>query len=418
MRLVDLAAKDLVQIIRDWKSALFLVIMPILFTLFFGFVLQPGDTTTDAAADAGLDPRLPVGLINHDQATGLGANLQDLLAASDVVHPVALDQAEAAGVDELVRDGDLAAVVVVPERFGEQALAGDAPRLTIVVDAATTAGQTAQSGIETAVLRLLGAVETARISAGQYAGQASFSGDAERQAYLAEAVDLAVEGWQQPPLRVATEQATGATTAAGGADEAPSGFAQSSPGMMVQFAIFGLITSAMVLVLERRTGALQRLLTTPTHRATIIGGHVLAMFLVVFLQQVLLVAVGQFLFDVNYMRAPLATLTMMVTMSLWAASLGLLIGALATKEEQVITWSLIAMFLFASLGGAWFPLEVAGDAFATIGHVMPTAWAMDGLQNIVVRGQALASVMLPAGVLLGYTAVFFGIAVWRFRFES
>ena len=125
---------------------------------------------------------------------------------------------------------------------------------------------------------------------------------------------------------------------------------------------------------------------------------------------------GQIFFGVDYMQAPLATLTMMGTLSLWAASLGLLIGALAKKEEQVITWSLIAMFLFAALGGAWFPLEFAGDAFATIGHVTPTAWAMDGLQNIVVRGQGLGSVLLPASILLVYSAAFFGVAVWRFRF--
>lgn len=43
---------------------------------------------------------------------------------------------------------------------------------------------------------------------------------------------------------------------------------------------------------------------------------------------------------------PWATLTKMAGLS------GLFIGALSTQEEQVITWSLIAMFLFAALGGA------------------------------------------------------------------
>ena len=42
---------------------------------------------------------------------------------------------------------------------------------------------------------------------------------------------------------------------------------------------------------------------------------------------------------------------------------------------------------------------------------------MQDLQNIVVRGLGLGSVLLPAGVLLAYTAAFFGLAVWRFRFE-
>jgi ABC-2 type transport system permease protein len=94
-----------------------------------------------------------------------------------------------------------------------------------------------------------------------------------------------------------------------------------------------------------------------------------------------------------------------------------LISALAKGEEQVVTLSMIAMFLFASLGGAWFPLEVAGETFASIGHIMPTAWAMDGFQNIIMRGLDLESVLMPAGVLCLYTLGFFGLAVWRFEFE-
>ena len=42
---------------------------------------------------------------------------------------------------------------------------------------------------------------------------------------------------------------------------------------------------------------------------------------------------------------------------------------------------------------------------------------MDGFQNIVVRGLGLNSVLLPAGILLVYATGFFGLTVWRFRFE-
>lgn len=90
---------------------------------------------------------------------------------------------------------------------------------------------------------------------------------------------------------------------------------------------------------------------------------------------------------------------------------------LARTELQVMTFSFIAMILFAALGGAWFPLETAGSAFSRVGHLLPTAFAMDGLQNIVVRGMELGSALLPAGVLLAYAAGFLGLAVWRFRFE-
>ncbi len=107
----------------------------------------------------------------------------------------------------------------------------------------------------------------------------------------------------------------------------------------------------------------------------------------------------------------------MASLGLWTSCLGLLIGALAKKEEQVIMFVMAAMFLFSALGGAWFPLDVAGRTFSSIGHFLPSAWAMDGFQNLVLRGLGVGSTLLPAGILLGYSAVFFGLAVWRFRFE-
>jgi ABC-2 type transport system permease protein len=286
----------------------------------------------------------------------------------------------------------------------------------LIADQATPAGKTASTAVETVVNRLRGAVKTAHISAAIYAERAGFADETARQAHISEALDQAVAAWSDPPLSVRVEQATG-DAALNKTPGLTSGFVQSSAGMIVQFAIFGLITSAMILVLERKNGSLQRLLTTPIRRSEAIAGHVLAMFLVVFVQESILVILGQYAFGVDYLRQPWAILIMMVALALWAAGLGLLIGAISKKEDQVIVLSLVAMFIFAAMGGAWFPLEVTGKTFATIGHFMPTAWAMDGFQNIIMRGLGLTSVLFPAGMLLLYTVVFFGLAIWRFRFE-
>src|SRR5512133_1367848 len=50
MRIIDLAIKDLAQIFRDKRALLFLVAMPIIFTLFMGFAYKSG-TANDAAKD-------------------------------------------------------------------------------------------------------------------------------------------------------------------------------------------------------------------------------------------------------------------------------------------------------------------------------------------------------------------------------
>jgi ABC-2 type transport system permease protein len=189
---------------------------------------------------------------------------------------------------------------------------------------------------------------------------------------------------------------------------------QASPGILVQFAVFGLITSAQILVQERKSRTLERMMTTAMHPREIVGGHLLAMFTLTFFQTTLLVIFGQYVLKVDYMREGLGTLLVAVTLCLWVATVGLLIGVVAREEQQVILYSMIAMFFFSALGGTWFPLEMAGGAFAAIGKLLPTAWAMNGFQNLLIRGLGLDSTLLPSAVLLGYAFLFFVVAVWRF----
>jgi ABC-2 type transport system permease protein len=87
----------------------------------------------------------------------------------------------------------------------------------------------------------------------------------------------------------------------------------------------------------------------------------------------------------------------------------------AKNDSQVILFSLVGMFIFSALGGLWFPLEASSGAFAAIGKVMPSAWAMNGYQNILLRGLDFSSTLIPAGILLAYALGFFLLGVWRFR---
>jgi ABC-2 type transport system permease protein len=169
------------------------------------------------------------------------------------------------------------------------------------------------------------------------------------------------------------------------------------------------------LVQERKTRTLQRMMSTSMRAWEIVAGHVLAMFAVVFMQEVLLVIFGQFVLGVNYAREPIGTLMISIALGLWIAAMGLLIGVLVKEDSQVILFSLMAMFIFSAMGGTWFPLEVSSGAFALIGKAMPSAWAMNGYQNILMRGLGLESAWMPTLMLMIYAVGFFVLAVWRFR---
>jgi ABC-2 type transport system permease protein len=398
MRALVLAGKDLSQTLRDWRSTLFLLLMPLAFTLFFGLV----------AFGSGQVQPTKLGWADKDSGP-LGPELHRLLLSSPGL--LLADQSDEAAVTETVRAGRAAAAVIVPAGFSAAALDGAAVPLTVVADPGSPGGRIAIEAVRTAAGRVLGSATAARLSleAAAPSSAALRTDPAARAAFLAQGLRRAGEAWGSPRVTVGMQAA--------GSVRPASGFTQASPGMLVQFAIFGLITSAMILMTERKSRTLRRLLSTPISPASIIGGHVLAMFLIVLLQEAILVACGQFLFGVRYLAAPAGTLLMMVAVAAWAASLGLLIGALARKEQQVVAYSLAAMFIFSALGGAWFPLDVAGKGFAQVGGLLPTAWAMTGFQNIVLRGLGAGSTLVPAGIIFAWAAAFFAVATWRFRFE-
>ncbi len=395
MRILDITLKDLTQILRDKRSLLFLVAMPIVFTLFMGFAYNSGGDTETAT-----DARLPLGWVNNDPGGWLSARLFDLLSQSDSVRLVELAPD---GVTASVRQGEVAGALIVPVGYSGQTPAG--PRqLTLITDLNTPAGQSLFQTLRAPITHLLSSIEIARLSAQTVGAPDEFE----------PSFSAALQAWAETDSAglVKVEMAVAEPEQAWYGDNP---YNQASPGILVQFAIFGLVTSGQILVQERKTRTLQRMRSTTLHAWQIVAGHLLAMFALVFLQEILLIVFGQLVLGVNYAREPLGTLLVSVALGLWIASMGLLIGVLVKDDAQVILFSLIGMFVFSALGGAWFPLEASGTAFATLGKMMPSAWAMTGYQNILIRGLGLASVGLPALILLTYALGFFGLAVWQFR---
>jgi len=391
IRIIDIALKDLMQLSRDIRTFMFLLIMPIVFTFLFGFAFG-GFGGSDS------DSRLPVGYISQDNHW-VTNSLHDLLDKSEVIR---LDENvfhSTSDLEKLVADGDLAAAIIVPHGYGKAMLKNKEIRLIVIADTGTQAWTTVEAELLALTGRLDSAVRTATII-----NQV----DSERMPFNY-AFKKSLSAWDDPPIAI-TETTSLAVKKTSGQGMA---LAHNAPGFMLQFSIAGLLTAAQIIVSERKSRTLQRLLTTATQRIHIILGHYLALFLLIFTQFTILIIFGQFVLKVDYLRVPSATLLVAFSAALCISAMGLLIGILARSEEQAIVFSIVPMFVFSGLGGAWVPLEVTGATFRAIGHLSPVAWGLDGFENICARGLGLESVLLPAAALGGYAVLFFTLAAWR-----
>ena len=392
LHILDIASKDLLQIVRNRLTFLFLLIMPVGFTLLFGLAF--------GGFGGKHDPRLPIGYLNQDGGQ-ISLQLGNLLKDSTVIRLDEKEQRDVADLEKLVKDEKLAAALVIPAGYSQSVRAGNSAKLTFIGDPANSSLLTVQGAVITTTNRLMNAVNTGRFVAQTINDAAAFD----------PAFNAAIAAWHKAPIQVSVTS----SQAIKPQNQGTVSLAHYSPSMMLQFAIAGLLTAATVIVGERKSRSLQRLLTTAVARVHILLGHYLAIFTMVFGQFILLIIFGQLALKVVYLRLPLATLLVAVTAAACIAAMGLLIGVLAKSDEQAIIFSLILMFIFSALGGAWVSLEATGATFQAIGHFSPVAWAMDGFTNIVVREQPFNAVLLPATALVGYALLFFLLAAWRFK---
>ena len=178
-------------------------------------------------------------------------------------------------------DQKAAAGLVIPEGYGAALEAGTPVKLTFI----STFGSTGAQSVQQAVGSVLARIGGERLAAATAAHRPVAAGRCfTPRGTQARALTLATASLATPTVVV---KSVDAGTAAG---QIPQGFDQSSPGMLMNWILFSLLTAATGLVVERKTGALQRLLTTRATKPQIIGGKIPAMFIITFIQQILLIS--------------------------------------------------------------------------------------------------------------------------------
>ena len=375
---------------------LFFLILP----LFFTFVLAGGTA-------GNMDTRTRLAVVDQANST-LSAQLIAGLEASGSIRPDVKTLAEAE--DEFSKR-NVSAVLVIPpdftlEKLREGALALDLRQLPNNLNSLA-----AYQTVQTILGRLSSSVEIAQQSVQAAEDLRPFENDAERAAYFDAALDAAQTELSVAPQRVATAQAL---------VEDPVEYdprANSSAGQLITWVFIPLFGISVTFAYERATGTLRRLLTTPTRKATYLLGTLLAAVFWALVQMLLLVLFGIFVMKLNWGHSPAALAVILTASALAASAIGVAMGAFVKTEGQANGLSIMLGMVMALLGGCWYPLELFPAVVQQAVKVLPTRWAMQGMLDIVLRGQGLSAVLPEAAVLLGFAVVFYGIGIWRFRYE-
>jgi len=395
-KLCIIARNDLQIALQGGMSWFFLIGIPVLIIGLIGLGAR------GFAKSAQLAIRIDV--LDQDNSTASRAFLAALEDANEAFVLCPAPSPESA--QERLADEVTSAVITIPEGFAAALEKGDTTTLAFQPGAALVAPAIVFAATQNVVARMGGPFVAARLSTELAKASGIETGPPFYAARLAEAQEF----WGPPPVQVKAALTSPNEKLLLGAQLMKNGFKLSVPSITVIFVMISILGMIQSLTEERAAGILRRVGRMPVTKAQLLGGKLLATFLVGWVQFAVLIIFGEWL-GVGLGSKPLATMVVASAYVLAVTAMALALAALARTPSQASAIATIAWVVLSMLGGAWWPLIFVPPWMRTLGHLSPVAWCLDALNALIFRQGTWSDVLLPSGVLALFAGACFVFGV-------
>ena len=427
--LLALARTDIVLYLSNRRALLVGLAAPILIAAFFGSILGGPPTKPTrvpiAVVDLDLSPvsKSIVSAMNGDSTFDL----------REIAEPEAIN---------LVRTGKVRAAIVIPSGFGDAAPRSmfrpnvDKPEIAVhydpsqattlllvkgllaehVMKAVSSAAFSPQTGLPLIASAREDVKKSQTIAEDQRRNLLDFFDSVDR-VQRGSASAQGAQGYG-PVQGLSMPFATREVEVTSGVDRKYNSFAHAFAGMGVQFILFLGIDLGIGVLLMRRQGIWKRLRAAPISRAVLLGSRIVSGSIIATILFIGIYAAAIIFFGVRIEGSLVGFAGVIIAFALLTSTFGLLIAAIGKTPEASRGIAIVVTLLLVMLSGAWVPAFIFPEWLQTATLVIPTRWAMDGLDGMTWRGLGIEAAWAPIGVMLAFSAAFAWIAVKRFNWEE
>jgi len=363
-RVLALAHKEVLHVIRDPRTLYLALAMPVLLLLLFGF-----------GVSFDLE-HMPMAVLDQDNSPASRELVGRFFANDDFTRAESVTSER--GAQEVLTGGHAIGVLVIEPGFETQLAHGQAGQVGLWFD-----GSDPNSAVQ------------ARAKAEQLVTSAVTSLGPERPAF-------------RPPLEVRTFTRYN-----------PQGLSAVFlvPGIAgYVLAIIAVLLTALTVAREWEQGSMAQLFSTPVSRLEIVLGKLLPYMVLSFIAVLLVIAVGGWVFDVPF-RGPLWALGVFSVLFL-AATLGQgLLISIATRNQMVATQLATLMSVLPSLllSGFMFPVDNMPLPLQGLSFLVPARYYIEALRGVLLRGAGFAELWSQALGLIAYAAAMIALSTRLFR---
>lgn len=370
-RVPAIAKKELLHVLRDWRTLAMAFVLPLVLLLLFGYAI-----TFDIR-----DLRLAVA---DEDRTRASRSLVERFSASRYFRLVA-QVPSADHLPVLLDRGEAQIALVVPKGYSDKLDRWAGVAVQVLFDGSESNTATIAAGYVDAIFNSLNVSDVKQTLA--------------RKGLPAEGlppVEPRVRVWFNPELDSTSTIVPGLVA-------------------VIMMVIAALLTSLTV-VREREMGSLEGLIATPVRKHEILLGKMLPYLLIALADSVLATLVGVLVFDVPFAGSAALFLGTALVFTVAGLSIGLLASVVAGSQllanQIVFLTTLLPSML---LSGFLFPVKSMPGWVQAITYAVPARYFVAICRGILLKGQPLEDVARPALFLAAFGAILLGLAIARFR---
>ena len=370
LRLTSLIRKEFIQILRDPRTLVLILVIPIMQLFLLGYA-----ATNDVR-------NVPMAVFDQDKGPAARA-LLDAYRAADYFR-LAFDVGSELELRALIDGGQARVGLVIPPDYSDQVNGTGSASVALVLDGSDpTVASTALSA--------------AQFISQEHATQITVERLAQRgqSASLAQPIEVRPQVWYNPDLVSTYFMIPGVIA-------------------MILYALTSMLTATAV-VRERERGTIEQLTVTPIRSWELVVGKILPYTILAFVNTLEVLAFGHYWFGVPVRGSLALILAISGIFLLTSLGMGLLASTFANTQQEamLIVWFSMLPSLF--LGGFFFPLEAMPKVLQWISYLVPLRYYLVVIRSLMLKGVGITAIKSNVIALTIFGLLMMTLASLRFR---
>jgi ABC-2 type transport system permease protein len=374
-RIGALVQKETIQLLRDRRNLMLILILPILEMFLFAYAVS---LTVD---------HIPTAVADMSKDTESRAFIDALTASG--YFDVAMYVEDEAQVIHAIDEGEVRAGIVIPPDFATQVERSDAQTL-ILFDG--TDSSSVQSGYSAA-----SAIAQAR----------GLALTVEKVGRMGTSSAASANGIEMVPIYTSTRVLY---------NPARDDMIFVVPGLTaILLQVMTIGQAATAVVRERELGVAEQILITPARPIELLVGKMAPNLVLTIVDLLIIVLFGVFWFGVPFVGSPwlFAWLSLMFIIS--GLGLGLLISTVARTQKQAQQLTMLFMMLCMLLTGLIYPRGPMPTLVKAAGALIPATYFIRIARGVITKGVGISFMWQDVLILVIYGTVVMGLATKAFR---